>query len=267
MEPDRTQNEKETGETKGHTEVRIGLDHLWIFMSIVGIASVLQASTGFGFSIMATPFLLLLFAPREAIQINIIISLVISLAFIWKIRSEIDRVLLNRLLLGSIIGVPFGVLLFVNLRNIDLFKLGISIILLLLTLLLICKMKLTRTRNRDWLAGGISGLLTTSIGMPGPPLLLYFAGTGTDKAALRATTLAFYLFIYAVSLLTQILFAGTSLEIWKSSLYALPVVAMGLFLGQLLFRWISQKLFRWMTYAILLFTGGYLLVESLRALI
>ncbi len=45
------------------------------FIIIILVASVLQTSTGFGFSILATPFLLLLFKPIEAIQINLILSL------------------------------------------------------------------------------------------------------------------------------------------------------------------------------------------------
>ncbi|MGW6608798.1 TSUP family transporter, partial [Peribacillus butanolivorans] len=54
-----------------------------IFICIVLVASILQSSTGFGFSIMATPFLLMLFQPQEAIQINIILSLVISKSLIF----------------------------------------------------------------------------------------------------------------------------------------------------------------------------------------
>jgi len=59
----------------------------FIFVTIILLASILQTSTGFGFSIMATPFLLMIFEPREAIQINLILSLVISTALIAKILS------------------------------------------------------------------------------------------------------------------------------------------------------------------------------------
>lgn len=40
------------------------------FIAIVSVASILQAGTGFGFSIMDTPFLLLLFDSHDAIQLN-----------------------------------------------------------------------------------------------------------------------------------------------------------------------------------------------------
>jgi len=229
------------------------------------VASILQASTGFGFSIMATPFLLMLFLPQEAIQINIILSLIISISLIWKIRMDVDFVLLKRFILGSIVGVPFGILIFISV-NINTFKLAVSILLLLLTLLLICKVKVRSTQSRDFIVGGLSGLLTTSIGMPGPPLLLYFTGTDTEKEKLRATTLAFYLFIYFISLVTQILFTGTNKTIWESSFYAIPILFLGLFIGQIIFKWLNQRIFKIFTYILLSCTGMYLLIESLHLL-
>jgi uncharacterized membrane protein YfcA len=238
------------------------LETAFIFIIIILVASVLQTSTGFGFSIMATPFLLMLFLPYEAIQINIILSLIISVALIWKIKQDIDFILLKRFTLGSITGIPFGILIFVSI-NIEAFKLGVSILLLLLTLLLILRFRVNATPFRDYLVGGISGLLTTSIGMPGPPLLLYFTGTDTEKAKLRGTTLAFYLFIYFVSLVTQVLIIGSNKTIMIASMFAVPIVLFGMFLGQKLYKRINQRAFRIFTYILLSCTGFYLLFDSI----
>lgn len=233
-----------------------------LFICIILVASILQTSSGFGFSIMATPFLLMLFQPQESIQINIILSLVISALLISKIRKDVDFELLKRLIIGSLAGIPFGVLLFVSI-NIDIFKLAIGILLLLLTALLIASVKLTASPRKDMIVGSLSGLLTTSIGMPGPPLLLYFAGTTTEKDKLRATTLAFYLFIYFVSLITQILSSGTTKIVWISSLWALPVVFIGLYVGQIVFKLFTQRVFLLLAYILLSCTGLFLLIEGL----
>ncbi len=178
------------------------MEIVW-FLLIIFIASTLQTSTGFGFSIMATPFLLLLFEPREAVQINLILSLVISLAMLNKIKKDINYGILKRFTAGSTVGLPVGIFIFLILP-INMLKLVVSIIILSLTTGLILKFRINQTKGRDLAAGSLSGTLTTSIGMPGPPLLLYFSGTDTEKAVLRATTLAFYLFIYLVSLIIDI---------------------------------------------------------------
>lgn len=237
------------------------MDTFIVFFIIILFASILQTSTGFGFSIMATPFLLLLFEPREAIQINLILSLVISLALISKIRHDIDFGVLKRFIIGSLAGLPIGITIFL-LLDMTLLKLCVSVLILILTILLISNYRISQTNNRDFTVGAFSGAFTTSIGMPGPPILLYFSGTNTSKNELRATTLAFYLFIYLVSLIIQVIFAGTSKLIWISSLEALPMVIVGLVAGQLLFQRINQHFFRIMTYILLLFTGLYLFIQQ-----
>ncbi|SMB87810.1 Uncharacterized membrane protein YfcA [Desulfonispora thiosulfatigenes DSM 11270] len=237
------------------------MDSYILFFSIVLIASILQTSTGFGFSIMATPFLLLLFMPKEAIQVNLILSIFISVALITTIKNDIDFEILKRFIIGSSFGIPFGIIFFLFL-DMNTLKLGVSIIILILTVLLIRNFRINQTDKRDFAVGAISGTLTAAIGMPGPPVLLYFSGTETEKEKLRATTLAFYIFVYSASLVIQIIFAKTSKTVWISSTYAIPVVIMGLYLGQLLFKKINQETFRIFTYFILLSTGSYLLFES-----
>lgn len=231
-----------------------------IFCMIILLASILQTSTGFGFSIMATPFLLMLFKPMEAIQINLVLSLIISTALIAKIRKDVNIELLKRLLIGSIPGLPIGILIFL-MTDIEKLETGVGVVLLLLTLLLLLNFRMKRTKQRDYVTGSLSGALTTAIGMPGPPLLLYFSGTDTQKETLRATTLSFYLFIYSISLLIQVIFVGTNKTVWVSSVMALPMVFAGLYLGHLLFNYISQRAFRIFTYSILLFTGFYLFLK------
>ncbi|MCM3710668.1 sulfite exporter TauE/SafE family protein [Sporosarcina luteola] len=231
------------------------------FITIILLASILQTGTGFGFSIVATPFLLLLFDARDAIQINLLLSLVISLAMYHKVRTDIDRGVMKRFIMGSFIGLPLGIIVFL-LVDIPKLKLGIGIIILLLTALLLLRLRMKQSPNRDVAIGGLSGALTTSIGMPGPPLLLYFSGADTAKETLRGTTLVYYLFIYSISLLIQIVFAGTSVTVWKSSVLALPIVWLGLYAGQYLFLKVNQTGFRIFMYIILLFTGIYLLLSN-----
>lgn len=226
------------------------------------IAAVLQSSTGYGFSIIGTPFLLLLYPVHTAIQINIILSICLSAVMIVKIRRGIDKPLLLQLIKGSLGGLLSGIFIYLFL-HIQIVKMLVGVLTIVVTVLLLLKSTIKRTRNKDLIVGGISGFLTTSIGVPGPPLLVYFSGTRMDKVTLRSTTLAYYLFAYSASLMMQITFGGTNKEIWIHSLFAFPPLLFGIFLGQLLFKWISQEAFRVLTYILLMLTGTYLLVTSI----
>lgn len=237
------------------------MESLLVASLIVLLASMLQACTGFGFSIMATPFLLLVYEPKTAIQINIILSLLISVVILPRIIGEVDRILLARLIKGGLIGSPIGVLVFLFL-DVQILKLVVSIIILFVTALLILKLSVRQTSPKDHIVGGLSGMFTTGIGMPGPPLLLYFSGARMDKAILRSTTLAFFLFIYAIGLAMQIGFGSSDGETWMTALILSPITFLGIVLGQMAFKYINQRAFQLITYAILTATGLYLFVSS-----
>src|SRR5690625_3277051 len=128
-----------------------------LFIIIILIAYILQTSTGFGFSILATPFLLLLFEPAYAIQINLILSFIISLALITTIQKDIHFDLIKRLLIGSLIGLPIGIVIFLNI-NTTLLKVIVGVIILTLTVLLILDYRLKQTKQKDTIVGGLSGI-------------------------------------------------------------------------------------------------------------
>lgn len=242
----------------------------WILAAvIIFFASVLQATTGFGFAIMATPFLLLVFDSRECIQISIILSFIVSILLVRKIIQDFDKGLLKRLIIGSIVGVPFGVL-FYKYTNLDILKVTVSIVILIVTFILMIRSFKTNHKSKDSsdssrtqiFVGFCAGLFTTSIGMPGVPLILYYNATNTKKETARSTTLAFFIFVYIISLATQLLTVKTNLDIVASSLILIPVVAVGVFLGNILFDKINQVTFQRIAYGILLLTGFYMSITS-----
>ncbi len=260
----------------------------WILAGvIVFFASVLQASTGFGFAIMATPFLLLVFDSRECVQISIILSFIVSLLLIRNIIEDIDKGLLRRLIIGSIVGVPLGVM-FYKFVSLDILKATVSVVILIVTFILIIisfktnpQPKINNTSDKSLVnqytssfdcsptlkkiqfsIGLCAGLLTTSIGMPGVPLILYYNATNTKKETARSTTLAFFIFVYIISMGTQLLTVKTNLDIVASSLILIPVVVVGVFVGNILFNRINQITFQRIAYGILLFTGFYMAIKS-----
>ena len=226
---------------------------------IVFVASTLQAGTGFGFSMMATPFLLLLLEPHDAIQLNIILALMISIIMTFKIHRELHKESLIRLIKGSLIGIFPGMLLFTFL-DVRPLKILVSVLILVSTALLVGKIKVKPTNTKELITGTLSGFLTASLGMPGPPLMIYFSGAKLDKSTLRSTTLAYLVFICPISLLLQFSMYNISKSVWQSTLWALPFTIMGIFLGQWVFARLDQQLFEKIILALLFFTGIYLLL-------
>ncbi|AFL98819.1 putative permease [Desulfitobacterium dehalogenans ATCC 51507] len=228
---------------------------------IILTASTIQATTGFGFAIMSIPFLLLLFDPRDAIQLNIILALIISLMMIYKIRHTVNVRTLKRLILGSLLGTLPGLLIFtMDARPLKVF---ISVLLMVSTCLLATKVRIKESDRKELLVGVCSGFLTTSIGMPGPPLMIYYAGTNLDKATIRSTTVAYFVFINLISILLQLFLYGSTPIVWEATLISIPFMLLGIILGQFVFVRLNQQHLQKIIYLLLLFTSIYLLLTTM----
>ena len=237
--------------------------HAVIEASLVVIAAAsLQISTGFGFSLLAVPVFLTLFSVHVGIQINLVLSLVISLLMARHTRREVDGPLFRHLALGSVLGLPLGIAAFFALpaRGI---KLTLALAILAVTAVLMTRAKVRRTPLRDAAVGVLSGFFGTSVGVPGPPLLAYLAGAAEEKSLVRGTTLAFYLVVYGAAIVLEAITVGISSRVLVLAGLLLPALAAGVGLGQTVFRRLTPASFRLLQYCILVGTGCYLLYTVL----
>lgn len=228
--------------------------------AVVLLASILHAATGFGFSILAVPLLLLLLAPWQAVQINLVLSIALSLMLIPATWAQVDRRLLWRLLPSSALGAPLGLMLFLY-GDASTYKTVIALLILLLTTLLLWRLRFARTPWRDVFSGLVAGAMTSSVGMGGVPLLVYFAGTEMPKATARATVLAFFTFIYSFALVLQIRFSEQPLQPWWWPVGLLPVALLGVRIGKHLYMQLSQRVFSRAIYTVLLCNSAFLLTS------
>jgi len=79
-------------------------------------SALLYAISGFGFAVLAAPLFLLFLDPAPAIQLVIIISTVLSIIVLRGLLPAIAPWLLLRLALGSLVGLPLGLVAF---RHVD----------------------------------------------------------------------------------------------------------------------------------------------------
>jgi len=75
-------------------------------------AALLYAISGFGFAVLAAPLFLLFLDPAPAIQLVIILSTVLSIVVLRGLLPAIAPWLLLRLALGSLVGLPLGLVAF-----------------------------------------------------------------------------------------------------------------------------------------------------------
>lgn len=216
------------------------------------MAAVLQAGTGFGFSLLAIPLLLTVHHDHSAVSAALLLSLISSFTTLPRVVRDTNWTLLRKLLLGSLIGLPAGGLLF-YMVNIGWLKLvaGISILLFAVPLLLKLKLPL----GKGYGIGGLSGFLGAGVGMPGPPVVLFLLANRIEKDTFRGTSIMYYCMVNLVSLFIQWSSGQSTFSDMSYVLYSLPAVFLGQALGLVLSRKLSQVWFTRATFALLLTTG------------
>lgn len=226
---------------------------------IVLLAALIQACTGFGFAIIAIPLLILFYPAHYTITLSVLLSFISSLATIPRVRKDIDKVLLKRLLIGSLLGLPLGGIVY-YMADVMWLKLIVGISIIAAAVFMMVRISVPLGNGRR--IGFLSGFLTSSIGMPGPPIVLYLMSRNTEKHIFRGTSMAFYCLVYLISLALQ--FASGRFETdLLQDLLLVPAIFIGQAIGTALHNKINQTWFRRVTFLLLIATGVNSLIHGI----
>ena len=151
---------------------------LILFFIVNFFASVYQGINGFGFFLIAAPLALLFFDKFTVVISLTIISVLLNSFLIRKIHHPIHWKFLIPLLLSSLVGMPFGLWLLTS-ASIEIIKIVAGSLAIIFTFLIVFqKSAFHANKFTTAVAGVLSGILQTSIGMSGPPVVLLLAGSG-----------------------------------------------------------------------------------------
>ncbi len=246
---------------------------LVLLSGVTLLAAVVQSTVGFGFTLLAASFFLLILQSATAIQLLIVLNLVISLWVVRNLWRNVPRALLIKLVAGATVGFPAGLALF-NYASVDQLKLVVAAAILVFVPLLAFRHRSVQEQGASLLiyrssssvgVGILAGAMTTSRGMPGPVLVIYLTAHGADKDAIRAISLTFFAVAYAAALLLQALTFGVEGEVWMMAVVLVPVAGIGAQLGHWLSHRVTESTFRRAVLLLLGATGVYTLITTLIA--
>lgn len=236
-------------------------------------AALLQAATGIGFGIIAGPIILMVMNTASAVQVTILLSLLIAVVLAPSLYRLADKVLLTRLLAGTLVGLPIGIVVFL-LASVDLLKLlaGIAVLFMALRITGLLGSAAPHAKPRggrlhDLGIGLVSGAMSASLAMPGPVAAAHMSSLSHPKDTIRATILVMFVFSYAAALAFQGVFAGVPWETLTLAATLTPATLIGILLGRISAAWISESGFRRMISIVLVATSIGLLVDSVRGLL
>lgn len=220
------------------------------------IAATSQTVSGFGFALLATPLLTLVMPPSQAVVVVSIVAAPLGWVRYAQERHDVDRPLARTLTLSALPGLPLG-LVMVTFFSGDLLRVTIGAVVVVLATSIARGWRLRNpTRTTDAALGFVSGLLSTSTGTNGPPLVVALQSHELAPVAFRATIVAVFV---PTGLVTLALFvAGGTITSTGLALAALgfPASMLGNQVGRRLAPRLSPVGFRRLV-LVLLFLSGF----------
>lgn len=225
-----------------------------IVCASVFVAAVLRGITGFGFALAAVPLLSIVLPPVQGVTIAILLQALVGGADLLRARRDVARPTLATMSAGAIVGTPLG-LIGLYLVPADAMRVIIAVIVLAALVTLVRQVRITPGPRQAMGAGVLSGLFSGLAAMPGPPAVAYLLSTATPAAQTRATLMVFF-FITSLIALPGLLLQGTiGLPVLAVTAIALPILVLGTWLGERVFRALGDGHYERMAIALLAATA------------
>jgi uncharacterized membrane protein YfcA len=216
-----------------------GLDLLAIgilfFSAILG--GLIRRLSGFGGALIMSPLLMWFFPVPFFIPIVMSAELLggLWLSTQWKVNKE-DIPSLYRMWILAAVLLPLGIFLG-EAVPITVLKVTTAIVVIAFSIFLLIRVNLAIKLSafRDFLAGGLSGLLLGSCGIGGPPVALYLNASGLQFERSRALLSQFVSGVCLLAIVAASLLGGGIAWLpWL--LFALPAYFFGMYLAKALLQ-------------------------------
>ena len=192
---------------------------------------------GFGDALFAMPLMSLVIGLGSATPVMGLVSLVIAVGALVSSRRHIDLGAVKRLLLGSLVGIPVGVLL---LKQVDerLLRIGLGVIVVAFGVYMLSSPRLPNLRNRRWAFpfGFASGCLGGAYNIGGPPVVLYGAMRRWPPDRFRATLHGGFLPASIVIAVLQGFGGLWTARVWTLFAFSLPSLGLAMLIGDRLVK-------------------------------
>jgi uncharacterized protein len=227
------------------------------------LGSFLNSLVGFGFALVTVPLMALAVGPKEAVVLSAVYGLLSNGGVALRHRGDVVAPLVGRMFAGGLLGMPVGLLVLVAVPAAPL-QIAISVTVLVSVVVL----------ARGWViedphpavdvgAGVCSGILNTSVGVSGPPVVMDLHGRGLAKAPFRASAAAYFGLAGVVALALFAAAGRLDLRLAGSAALALPAWPLGSVAGEQVHRRFPDDRFRSLVLVLLAATAVVTLAAAM----
>lgn len=246
-------------------DIQIAIDYkLALIFAAVLAGGLIRGFAGFGSALLIVPAFALVFSPREAVAMEVIIEIPAMLTLMPAAVRDAQRPLIRPMLLSLILTVPLGALALVTFDD-AIMKIAISIAVLLMVVILALQreVKALISKRLAIAAAIASGLIQGSTGVGGPPAVVTLLALGENSVVSRANVIAFMTGMLSMSLVSMALYGLLTREVIVIGLLASPVLLISVFIGMAGFRQFGDRWLRPVALAMVALTALVTLASAL----
>ena len=239
---------------------------LTFIAAVVFVAAFVRSALGFGDAVVAMPLLAMAMGLRTATPLVAFMGPTISLLILARDWRKVEFKTAGRLIVATLLGIPVGVYGLARLPEAPL-KIALGLVILLYGAVRARQAggEAPRARRRTfpWLVGWSAGVLGGAYNTNGPPIVAYGMLKGWPPESFRATLQGYFLPTGLAILAGHGLAGLWTGTVLRSYLYSLPAIVLGVILGGLLHKKLTQALFVKLVYASLAVMGAVMLLREL----
>ena len=229
---------------------------------ILTMSGFVSGLSGFGYFLAATPLCSIVISPARAVILITVCGLAPSVQNFLRWHRDIDRPVATRMTVASLVGMPLGLVVLETVGDAPL-RLTIAVVTGTVTVLMLTGVELRRaTKTSDVLLGFLSGVLNTSVGTNGPPIVINLRAHQFTISRFRGTIST--LFVVA-QVIAVILFASRGnihLDLVVLALAVVPAQTLFVLAGQQLGLRLAQRRFDHVVLGVLLASAAGALVNA-----
>lgn len=238
---------------------------IYLLLNFVAfLAGFAQGLSGFGSILLALPLLALFMDIKVVIPLLALHGLAMTSVLLVQLRTHLEwKKKINPLFLGSIPGIPIGVL-FLKTVDAKFIQLIVGAILVAYSLFSL-RRQIGGVIKDSWayVFGFFAGFLGGAVSASGPPVIIWTSLQPWGKDTIKATLQGFYVVSGALIVLAQIYHGLTTLAVWLLFFISLPALLIGTYAGSFFYGKISDRTYRKIMFILLSFLGLLMIYVAL----
>ncbi len=170
-------------------------------LPIVMLASLVRGYLGFGFAAICVVGLNFFMPAAQSIVVALTLDAICSLGLLSQAARQMNVSLWRKLLVGSLVGIPLGMLVLYFLPE-HWLKLLIGLLILFFSVLLAFSVKMPWAQKNaaGYFYGMVCGIFTSAASVGGPVIVCYLLSSRLSVISQRATMVMFFITVDVVAI-------------------------------------------------------------------